>query len=742
MGLTSNSKNLFRNCHPEYHTSFVLNEAENLLLQGRASEALPLLAAHCVRQEQDARAWFLYGAAAHQCGGLALALEALQRALALDGGLLQARSALGAVLSAMGRPVDALQVYEQAARFALPVQQAQLLTNMGIVLEQMQDGAGALKRYDQALALQPDFTDALLNRGVLLLVLGRAQEALQNNLRLVALHPDWGAAQHNLGEALLASAAWQEALSAYEQALKLQPDSARSYFGKGLALSMLQRFAEAQQCFDTAQNIDPQAVEQCMRNAVALSGGELRAPAPKAVYLYMNLKRFEDCDWAGWEVFVPRCAELILDAAGQEDEIDEPALVFHSLSVPLSVEARQALLRGVARYVEQTAASRQPTFIPVPPTGKRLRIGYVSPDFGVHPVGRLTRRLYHLHARKDFEIVGYALTPHNDSAIRRDIEQGCDHFRVLHGMSDIEAAQAIHADGIDILVNLAGYTTHARNGIFALHPAPLQVSYNGFPSSMGASFMHYFITDEVCSLSGQESQFTEALAYLPHTCMIYNDREEIAARPMTRAEFGLPQQAFVFCCFNNSYKIEPAMFEVWMRILKRTPGSVLWLYGKTETVKENLRREANVRGVAAERLVFAFFEADVAVHLARYHLADLFLDTLYFNAGTTAADALWAGLPLLTCPGTTFISRWAASMLKSVGMEGLICASLDEYEERACHLALHPQEMSGLKARLAQNRSSAALFDTERHVRSLEKAYLMMWRCHVEGLPPASFKVS
>ncbi len=720
----------------------MLNEAENLLLQAKPREALALLAVHCARHEQDARAWFLYGVAAHQCGDLALAHNALQRSLSLDGGQLQACSALGTVLSELGQQADALQVFERATKLAPPAQRPQLLTNTGIILEQMQDGAGALERYDQALALQPDFASALLNRGVLLLVMGRTQEALQNNRHLADIYPDWDAAWHNLGEALLACRMWQDGLDAYEQALQLQPNSARSSFGKGLALSMLQRFVEAQHCFDTAQNIDPQAVEQCMRNAIAIAGGELRTPAPKAVYLYMNLKRFEDCDWTDWAAFLTRFEQIVLESAGQADEIDEPALVFHSLSVPLVTEVRQVLLRGVARHIEQTATAQHLSFTPALRAGKRLHIGYVSPDFGIHPVGRLTRRLYHLHARKDFEIYGYTLTPHNDSAIRRDIEQGCDHFRVLHGMSDIEAAQAIHADGIDILVNLAGYTTHARSGIFALQPAPLQVIYNGFPSSMGASFMQYFITDEICTPPGQESQFTEVLAYLPHTCMIYNNREEISSRPMTRAEFGLPQQGFIFCCFNNSYKLEPTMFEVWMRILKRTPDSVLWLYGKTEAVKENLRREADVRGVAAERLVFAPFEADVAVHLARYRLADLFLDTLYFNAGTTAADALWAGLPLLTCPGTTFISRWAASMLKSVEMEELICGSLEEYEERACYLANHPQEIAGLKVQLDQNRSSAALFDTEGHVRSLEKAYLTMWQRHVEGMPPASFKVA
>lgn len=721
-----------------------LMQAEELLRQGKLQAARAQLAAYCARQAQDARAWFLLGAAHHQAGYAADALQAFLRCLSLDPGNIQALFAQCAVLGELGRWQEALQALCSVLPRAPADAKAQMYYSLAVVQEHLGQREAALQSYEEALALEPGHAEAALNRGALLIALGRGAAALESSLQLARSHPAWHAAQHNVGEAYLALGRWEEALAAYDEALKRDARAAKTCFALGLALSMLRRFDEARRFFATAHAQDSQEVKRCIATASMLAGEEMREVSPEAFYLLRSTHALEDCDWSSRDMLLTELPRLVEATQGTSLEIAEEALVFRTLALPLSLQLRLTLAQNSARRIGAAVRSRPyPVFVEhVPHDRQRLRIGYVSPDFGSHPVGRLTRRLYHLHARKDFEVYGYALMPGDGSAIRRDIEQGCDQFRTLQDMSDAEAALAIHADGIDILVNLAGYTTHARSGIFALRPAPLQVSYNGFPGSMGADFMHYFITDEVCSPPGQESQFTEALAWLPHTCMIYNDREEIAARPMTREEFGLPQEGFVFCCFNNSYKIDPAVFDVWMRILERTPGSVFWLYGKSAAVMDNLRREAVLRGVAAERLVFASFMADGAAHLARYRLADVFLDTLHFNAATTAADALWAGLPLLTCPGTTFIARWAASILTGAGMEEMICASLDEYEERACHLALHPQEVVRLKAQLAQNRDRAPLFDTERHVRSLEKAYLVMWQRHAEGLPPASFKVT
>ncbi|HUW25303.1 MAG TPA: tetratricopeptide repeat protein [Gallionella sp.] len=720
----------------------MLNNAEKLLHQGTPEQALPLLAEYCECHAGDARAWFLLGVCQHQTGKLEAALHTFECTISIEPRHLHARSAKAAVLSDLGQHREALHVYRKALHLAAPDQQPQLLVNMGVVMEQLGDERDALERYDQALGRHPGFTGALLNRGVLLIKLGRLEDGLANNRKLAELYPDWEHAQYNLGEALLALGKWEEALAAYERAMAVNPAAAKPHFARGLALSMLRRFDEAQHAFDTAKSLDPAAVEQCLHNAAWLPDGEIHEIAPKAIYLLKGTQRLDDCDWAGREEFVASFEYLIESSLGQVDEITERALAYRSLSLPISAATRLALAKSIASHIIETVeVERRPKFIHKIRHGGKLRIGYISPDFRFHPVGRLTRRLYGLHDRDRFEVFGYALSPEDGSDIRRDISQGCDIFRELGTMTDAAAATVIHADGIDILVDLSGYATNTRTGILACQPAPVQISYNGFPGSMGAPFIKYFITDKTCSPPGQEDQFAEKLVYLPGSCMIYNNREEVATHPVSRTESGLPERGFVFCCFNNSYKIEPIIFNIWMRVLKRTPNSVLWLPGKNEEMIKNLRREAELRGVPGSRLVFASFVPRVEEHLARYRLADLFLDTLHFNAITTAADALWAGLPVLSCPGSTFVSRWASSMLNAVGLDEMVAESLEHYEERACYFALHYEEIVRLKEKLAKNRLTMPLFDIERHVRNLETAYHTMWQRQADGQMPESFRV-
>lgn len=714
--------------------------ADDLLRNNRPGQAILILDPYCRSNPRNAQAWFLLGVAYHQSGKPEAALHSLECAISINPRHLQARSAKGAVLFDLGRHREALQVYRKALHLA-PLD-AQLLVNLGVVLEQLGDVHGALERYVQALKSQPDFAAALLNYGALLIRLGRLEEALVNNRRLAELNLDWDSAQYNLGEALLALGCWDEALAAYERTLVIMPTSAKTLFAKGLALSMLTRFDEAQHAFDMAKSIGPAVVEQCLRAAASLLDGDVREIAPKVIYLIKGSQRLENCDWTSRDEFVVNFQYLIENSLGRPDEITERALIYRTLSLPVPAAARLQLAGSVsAHIVEVLRPEQRHPFVHDRHHGSKLRIGYISPDFGVHPVGRLTRRLYGLHDRSRFEVYGYALRPGDGGAIRRDIEQGCDIFRALAAMNDTEAAAVIHADKIDILVDLAGYTTNSRAEIMALQPAPVQVSFNGFPGSMGASFIDYFITDDVCSPPGQENQFTEKLVYLPGSCMIYNNREEVSTRVMSRAEFGLPEKGFVYCCFNNSYKIEPTVFEIWICILKRVPDSVLWLFGKSDAMISNLRKEAERRGISGNRLVFASFLHRIDEHLARYRLADLFLDTLYFNAGTTAADALWAGLPVLSCPGSTFISRWASSMLKAVGLDDMVVESHDQYEERACYLASHPEELAEIKHRLDINRLTKPLFDTERYVIHLETAYQTMWHMHETGQPPESFLV-
>lgn len=716
----------------------MLKSAVQLLEQGKVQQALPLLVEQCEKTPRDAHAWFLLGACNHQANKPEAALQALERALSLEPRHIQARCAKGAVLFDLGRLQEALHVYRKALHLA-PTD-AQLLLNMGVVLEQTGDLRAALERYDLALKHHPEFASAMLNRGALLIRLGRLEQALDNNKRLAALHPDWEHAQFNLGEVLLALGRWEDALAACKRALAINSRFAKAHFASGLALSMLKRFDQARQEFQTVRTMDPAIFEQCIHDAAASAGAErLREFSPEVIYLLREAGRLEVCDWGNWNGLVKDVEYLVDSLLGQPGEIVEPALLFSVCALPVSGNVGLALAKSIsARVVKKVAGF--PAFTHDKKRTGKLRIGYVSPDFRIHPIATVTRRLYALHDRDKFEVYGYSLHPGDGSEVRRDIENGCDVFRELSGLDERAAAETIHRDGIDILVDLAGYTRTSRPEIFAMRPSPLQISYLGFLHTMGADFIDYMVADPVVIPPTSTGFFTEKIAYLPNSYFMFDNRQEISAQKFTREELGLPAQGFVFCCHNTNYKISPVDFAVWMRLLKRVNGSVLWLYKGSEAVVANLRREAEARGVNPDRLVFATLVPN-DVYLARYRMADLFLDTAFYNAQTMTAEALWAGLPVLTCPGTSMASRVAAGLLTAAGLEEMITASPQEYEERAYHLATHADELQQIREKLAGNRLSMSIFNTEKQVRNLENACQVMWQKYELGQAVESFLI-
>jgi predicted O-linked N-acetylglucosamine transferase (SPINDLY family) len=366
--------------------------------------------------------------------------------------------------------------------------------------------------------------------------------------------------------------------------------------------------------------------------------------------------------------------------------------------------------------------------------GRRLRVGYLSNDFHQHATAMLVAQVFELHDRERFEVRLYSYGASDGSPMRARLEQAGDAFVDITGLSDLEAARLIRDDRIDLLVDLKGHTLNARTAIMAMRPAPVQVAYLGFPGTMGADFIDYVITDPVVTPAAMADGFSEKLAWMPD-CYQPNDRRRQADPPPTRAACGLPEQGFVFCCFNQTYKIRPELFDVWCRLLAATPGSVLWLLNSNPQAGANLKREAAARGVDPARIVFAPL---VPSHrnLARLAHADLFLDTLPVNAHTTASDALWSGVPLVTCPGDTFVGRVAASLLHAVGLPGLVADDLTQYESLARSLAADPARIAALKAHLRAARDTAPLFDSARTTRSLEDLYLRMARRWQDGLAP------
>ncbi len=596
---------------------------------------------------------------------------------------------------------------------------------------------------EQALAEHPTNASLWTAKSAILLAAERYAEALVAVESALALEPHQNQAAINRIAALNGLHRFSEALVAARELLGRGMRDWQIYANQAGALAGLERFEEARQAFATARELDKDAF-RAFRGRHEVYGrppdARMSDPEPCAEYLAFKLKRLDRGDWREYEATVDRARDLITQmlAAGQPTPIPP----FKSLLLPLSPELTAAIARSRGEFLAEgmMAARQQLAFSHPLVAAERLRIGYVSADFRNHPTAHLMRGLFRLHDRERFETCIYALCGDDGSDYYRRIKADADRFVDLAGASNADIAGRIHVDGIHILIDLMGYTAYARSEVFALQPAPVQVSYLGYPGTMGAPFMPYIIADPIVLPEESQCYFNENPVYLPE-CYQVNDRwQEIAETGIRRVDQDLPEQSFVFCCFNQIQKLDPVLFSVWMCILRRVPGSVLWLYSEDQEAQDNLRATAAACGVTGERLVFAK-RLPKDRHLERHRLADLFLDTRIYGAHTTASDALWAGLPVLTCMGETFQARVAASVLQAVEMPELITHSLEEYEERAVWLATRPADLTLLRDKLAYNHLRTPLFDTERFVRHLERAYELMWDRHVRGLSPAPLHV-
>ncbi len=580
--------------------------------------------------------------------------------------------------------------------------------NRGNVLRELKRLEEALTSFDQALALMPGHVEAWTIRGTVLQELGRAGDALASFDRALALSPHHIAALFNRANALRQLKRHHEGIASYDRVLALKPDHAEAHNGRGALLQELRRFPEALAAYDTAFRLDP----------------DLDYVQGRRLHVKMAM-----CDWSNLDAERAR-----LDArAAETGKVSEP---FEFLCLSSSAEAQLRCARAFAddRYPvrEIWQGSRH--------AHRKIRIGYVSGEYREQATAYLTAGLFECHDRERFELSAIATGPNDLSPMRTRLEQAFDRFHDVSAEPDRRIADLIRAEEIDILVNLNGYFGLERSAIFARRPSPIQVNYLGFPGTMGAPFMDYIVADRTVLPEGQQQYFAEKVAYLPYTYQPNDRKRSPSGAALSRKDCGLPESGIVFCCFNNTHKLTPELFDVWMRLLAGTPGSVLWVLEMNPAVAGNLKREARQRGVGPERIVCAPV-LKLADHLARVGLADLFLDTLPHNAHTTASDSLWCGVPVISCLGTTFAGRVAASLLNAVSLGELVTHSLDEYEALSLRLANDPGRLQAVKARLAANRDTAALFDTQGYTRLLETAYSAMWERHLRGEPPASFAV-
>lgn len=664
------------------------------------------------------------------------AVASYDRAIALKPDYAAAHNNRGATLLKIGRAERGLASSEQA--LALQPDFAEAHNNRGIALQELKRFDEALTSYDRAVALLPRYAEGHNNRGTALRELGRLNEALASHERALAIKADYAEAHNNRGIVLRALKRFDEALASHEQATAILPEYAEAHLNRGAILHDLGRFHEALESFQRALEARPDyadayrnqglALRELGRPEEALASYERAlalSPGDRFLEGVCRHARMQICDWTG------RAAEL--DELGVGIECGRAVTTpFAALSLFDSLPVQRRTASIWAREECRPAQLLPP--LQNYPAHAKVRIGYFSADFRNHAVSALAAELFECHDRTAFELSGFALGADVRDGLRQRVERAFDRFIPCFDKSDEQVALLARSLEIDIAVDLGGYTQHARPRIFAQRAAPIQVSYLGFLGTMGASFMDYLLADEVIVPPGLRRYYSERLAYLP-AYQVNDTKRPVSDRVFTRAELGLPPTGFVFCCFNASYKITPETFGSWMRILAATAGSSLLLLGDNNAARQNLRRQASKSGIDPGRLVFAA-RIPYGDYLARYRAADLFLDTHPYNAGTTASDALWVGLPVLTYAGETFAARVAASLLTSVGLSQLVTENRADYEQLAIELAANPGRLGEIRQALAAARSSAALFDTPRFTRSLEALYRRMYeRCHLGLLP-------
>jgi protein O-GlcNAc transferase len=596
-----------------------------------------------------------------------------------------------------------------------------------------------LASYDCALKLAADDAETHCNRGLALNALRRLNEALQSFERALKLKPSYADAHHSRGSVLRELGRLDEAVLAYDQALCAKPDYAEAYYLRGITLRELGRLEEALSSYERLLAFNPNHVEALYNRGLIQQGSgrleEALNSYERALSIDLEHKwlrgvrlhaRMQLCDWAS-------VVEETRDLTSRIERSKKATTPF----VMLSLTDSPSLHRTVAQdWVEDRHAGKDDLGAFSERTrGQKIRIGYYSADYHNHATAFLMAELFERHDRTRFDIVAFSYGPDHQDAMRHRLVSAFDEFIDVCAKSDREIAQLSRDMQIDIAVDLKGFTQDSRTGIFSYRVAPVQVNYLGYPGTMGADYIDYIVADETVIPADSRAYYSEKVVYLPGSYQVNDSTRQIPDRNFTRAELGLPEQGFVYCCFNNSYKITPETFDGWMRILKQVPESVLWLLADNATAAQNLQREAQARGVDAQRLVFAR-RLPLPEHLARHRVADLFIDTLPYNAHTTASDALWAGLPVLTLAGKSFAARVAASLLNALELPELVTTTQDQYESLAVELARAPGRLAELRQRLQERRITSPLFDTTGTARHLENAYQKMYERHLAGLPP------
>jgi predicted O-linked N-acetylglucosamine transferase (SPINDLY family) len=607
-----------------------------------------------------------------------------------------------------GKLDSALSLYNDAIRQAPAMARGYL--NRGNVLLRLGDLAGAVADYRESARRDPDHPGARFNLGNALAASGQLDSAIREYQNALALKPDFADAELALGNAFDDIGRLDDAIACYRRAVKLRPDSADALTNLGLALNRAKRYPEAEIAFKKVLELQPDRP-----------------------YAQGNLltSRLYACDWRHYNE----------DSAAIDRSV---AVALRAITpfqyVPVTRSA-SSQLKCAQIYAADKYPARTPIWRGERYCHQRIRVAYLSADYHNHATSALMAGLFELHDRQRFEIYAISFGRDDQSSMRERLVNAFDHFIEVRSRTDRQIAELLCELEIDIAIDLKGYTAGARPGILAWRPAPAQVSYLGFPGTLGAPYVDYIIADRWVIPPGQSAEYTEKIVYLPGSYQVNDVKRHRPGATPRRSESGLPQTGFVFCCFNNSYKITPITFAAWMRILGRCPDSVLWLLNDNDAARKNLHRETQAAGIDPARVIFAP-RLGLESHLDRHQLANLFLDTTPCNAHTTTSDALWAGLPVLTISGNTFAGRVAESLLRAVGLPEMVAGCLTEYETMAVEFYHDSQRLLSVKERLGKQDCSHPLFDTRSFARSIECAYERIQQRTAGGLPPSTIDLS
>ena len=726
------------------HAGAYCNRGNTLLELGQHQAAIDSYDQAIALQPQDAQAYSNRGAALNQMHRHQEALDSFDRAVALQPDFASAWCHRGNVLMELKHHEAAIDSYDQA--IASQPDHADGYFNRGNALLKLKEHQAAIDSYDRAIAVKTDFASAHINRGNALNDLKQHQAAIDSYDRAIALQPDFAPTYNNRGCALAALKQYQLAIDSYDRTLALQPDNASVLCNRGSALLHLEQHQAAIDSYGKAIALQPDLAQAYSDRGSALSHlnqnqsaiddySKAIALKPDSEFLRGSLlfAKARICDWEGADHQV---AELL--ARIDQNEKVSASFPILALTTSLALQRKAAEIWANSQFPPNFELGH----IPKRSKREKIRIGYFSMDFRNHPVSYLTAELFETHDRDKFEVYAFSFGANTKDEMRGRLEAGFDQFFDVWSKSERDIAELARQMEIDIAIDLAGFTGDSHTGIFARRAAPLQVNYLGYPGTMGAGYMDYLIADRQLIPEEAKLHCAERVVYLPDTYMANDATRPISELTLPRKALGLPAEGFVFCCFNSSYKISPSTFDGWMRILNQVAGSVLWLSASNPVAIHNLRKEAELRGVSAARLVFAPTLRLRSDHLARQRAADLFIDTLPYNAHTTASDALWAGLPVLTCTGESFASRVASSLLSAIELPELITTTQEDYEALAVQLATNPERMQAIRQKLARHRLSTALFDTPRFTRHLEDAYTQMLERYHADLPPAHIHVA